>query len=330
MHAVRHGGDAGEASRLFPRAPGPWLDLSTGINPIPYPVGPLPSETWTRLPGSNELDRLRRAAASAYGVPDAGCVVAAPGTQILINLLPRLRPPGRVAVLGPTYGEHAPAWAAAGHRVDTVREAAALEDVDVAVVVNPNNPDGRALRPDRLHRLADALGRRGGLLVVDEAFADVSPEVSVAGGIATDGLVVLRSFGKFHGLAGLRLGFALASGPLAARIEDALGPWAVSGPALAIGAAALSDAAWAAATRARLAADARCLDGLLHDAGLDVVGGTALYRLVASDFALEWFTRLGEQGIYVRRFDHDSRLLRFGLPGTEADWRRLGAALRLA
>lgn len=312
--AILHGGDLDAARAAFPGAPDPWLDLSTGINPRPYPLPSLTVEAWTRLPGRGEEEGLRRAAARFYGAPSADHVAAAPGSQALIQLLPRLRPPGTVAVLGPTYAEHAQAWALAGHRVRVVTGLDELAAADVAVVVNPNNPDGRILPHETLTLLAARRHAAGGWLVVDEAFAEVTPAASIAPLATTPGLVVVRSFGKFFGLAGVRLGFVLATPALAAMVRAAVGPWAVAGPALAIGTAALNDDAWAQDTRRWLEGAAQRLDGLLAAAGLAVVGGTSLFRLAEDGRAPEFYARLGRAGILVRRFaDHPARL-RFGLP----------------
>ncbi|ACJ01217.1 threonine-phosphate decarboxylase CobD [Rhodospirillum centenum] len=324
-----HGGDLDTARRTWPDAPGPWIDLSTGINPWPFPVGPLEPESWTRLPGAAALAALRHAAARRYGVPDAGRVAAAPGTQALIQLLPRLRPPARVAIQSPTYNEHAHCWAAAGHEVTAVPGIDALpDDTEVCVVVNPNNPDGRLHPPRRVLELAAALARRGGWLVVDEAFADTCPEASVAPAAGMPGLVVLRSFGKFYGLAGLRLGFVLADTALVAAVEAALGPWSVSGPALEIGRRALEDDAWTAATRLRLEAAAAALDADLAAAGLTVVGGTPLFRLVRTPAALALSGALAAAGLWVRRFPDRPDLLRFGLPPDDPARARLRQVVR--
>lgn len=325
--AILHGGDLDAARAAFPGAPDPWLDLSTGINPRPYPLPPLTAEAWTRLPGRGEEAGLCHAAARFYGAPSADHVAAAPGSQALIQLLPRLRPPGTVAVLGPTYAEHAQAWALAGHRVRMAARPDELADADVAVVVNPNNPDGRILSRETLTALAARRHAAGGWLVVDEAFAEVTPAASIAPLAATPGLVVIRSFGKFFGLAGVRLGFVLAAPALAGMVRAAVGPWAVAGPALTIGTAALNDDAWAQDTRRWLESAAQRLDALLAGAGLAVVGGTSLFRLIEDGRAPEFYARLGRAGILVRRFaDHPARL-RFGLPADSEGERRLRLAL---
>jgi cobalamin biosynthetic protein CobC len=321
---LTHGGDLDAARKLFPAAPEPFIDLSTGINPFSYPVHPLDPEVFARLP--EPVDRLAAIAAAAYGAPSAAHVVAAPGVQILLPLVAGLASHGRAAVLGPTYAEHARVAALAGHSVKDISDIRDLARADLAIVVNPNNPDGRLVAKDVLLAMADALAP--GLLVVDEAFMDVGPMgASLAAEVSRRNLVVLRSFGKFFGLAGLRLGFALAAPEIAARLRAALGPWAVSGPALAIGALALADAAWIAATRVRLAEAARRLDALLMDAGLEIAGGTTLFRLVRTPAAAALFDRLGQAGIFVRRFAEQPDWLRFGLPGSEAEWERLAAAL---
>lgn len=323
----RHGGDLASAVKNSAFS-GTWIDLSTGINPFPYPVGALPASLWTRLPDSALLGRLARAAAHCYGAPP-DCVVPAPGSQSLIQWLPRLIPPGRVGVLAPTYNEHAPAWADAGHAVVEVTAPEALNDarVDVAVVTNPNNPDGRRLDPSWLRDLATRLGARGGTLVIDEAFVDTEPELSMAREVGRPGLVVLRSFGKFFGLAGLRLGFALTTPDLATRIAAALGPWAVSGPAAWIAAQALADAPWIAATRRHLDDAAARLDGILGDAGLAILGGTSLFRLCTSPRAEEIDAALRAHGIYARNFPERPDWLRFGLPADRQAEARLAAAL---
>ncbi len=227
---VYHGGNLAAARSRFADAPRPWLDLSTGINPEAYPVGELSRDAWTRLPEPSAIGELEAVAARAYGARDADRLIAAPGAQALIGLLPRLLPASRVGILGMTYAEHEASWRALAHCVETVDEMAALEAFEVAIVVNPNNPDGRLTSPDALAELSARLAGKGGMLVVDEAFMDVETfEKSLVPKLPPAGAVVLRSFGKFYGLAGVRLGFAAASPALASRIRRALGPWAVSG-----------------------------------------------------------------------------------------------------
>jgi cobalamin biosynthetic protein CobC len=323
-----HGGDLAAGRRLFPDAPEPFIDLSTGINPNPYPLSRLPADVFARLPDADKLASLTAIAAQAYGAPSGDHVVAAPGTQILLPLVAALVRSGRAAVLAPSYGEFTRAATLAGHSVTEVDGLSAVGDAQLMFVANPNNPDGRLLARNDLMALAKNLRAHGGLIVVDEAFMDVGPRgASLAGDVSGGNVVVLRSFGKFFGLAGVRLGFALAAPKIAARLSAMLGPWAVSGPALAIGAKALADAAWIKKTRTRLEGSAKKLDGILTASGLDVVGGTNLFRFVRTDTAAELFDHLGRAGILVRRFPEQANWLRLGLPPNARAWRRLQIAL---
>ncbi|HSB59373.1 MAG TPA: threonine-phosphate decarboxylase CobD [Methyloceanibacter sp.] len=323
-----HGGNLGAARQMFPAAPEPFLDLSTGINPYPYPLPTLPPETSTRLPDPAGLAKLLAVAAEAYGAPSPAHVVAASGSQILVALTAFLLARGRASILAPTYTEHARVAELAGHNVVEAADVTQLAESRIAIVVNPNNPDGRIVTKDALLALADRLRRRGGLLLVDEAFMDVGPYgVSLADQVGRGNIVVLRSFGKFYGLPGLRLSFAIAPPEIATRIATGVGPWPVGGASLAVGTSALADMAWREKTRGALAEAAARLDGLLARSGLEIAGGTSLFRLVRARDAGQLFQRLGEAGILVRRFVEHPTWLRFGLPNGEAAWQRLGAAL---
>jgi cobalamin biosynthetic protein CobC len=322
----QHGGDLSLAAARFGQPAQGWLDLSTGINPFAYPVPPLPPVVWRRLPDSGDDLTLREAAAAAYGADDPDLIAAAPGSQAVLQLLPRLRPFSQVAVIGPTYGEHARCWGNAGHDVVAAETLDRTADADVVVLCQPNNPDGRRHDPARVLELAEHLAGKGGLVVADEAFIDATPELSLAGQIRP-GLLVLRSLGKFFGLAGLRLGFALAEPQLARLIRQSLGPWAVSGAAMAIGAMALADQEWIAATRRRLPQEVAALNAILGRAGLQVVGGTALFTLVNASRAWALYEYLGQQGILARPFATAPRWLRFGLPPDDEGRHRLETAL---
>jgi len=326
--SLLHGGELAAARRLFPGAVEPFIDLSTGINPDPYPLPDLSTALLARLPDPNALAALAAVAAKAYGAPSPAHVVPAPGTQILLPLVAGLARPGRAAILSPTYSEHARAAALAGHTVREIGGLDVIADAGLVVVTNPNNPDGRLLAKADLLATAKHLQALGGMLVVDEAFMDVGPlGASLAPEVARGNIVVLRSFGKFFGLAGLRLGFALAAPPLAARLAALLGPWAVSAPALAAGTAALADLAWIETTRRRLAQAAARLDAILSGSGLEIIGGTTLFRLVRIRAAHELFHHLGRAGILVRAFPDHALWLRFGLPAAELDWQRLQIAM---
>lgn len=320
--SIAHGGDLGVVRRRYPDAPQPWIDLSTGINPLAYPVTDMAAGAWTRLPARDDERALLDAAAGRYRCL-AGRIVAAPGTQALIQILPRLVARSRVAILGPTYAEHEANWRRHGHAVSVVAGLANVRDADVVVAVNPDNPTGRLLSPQALRDV------RARLLVVDEAFIDFLPAEASLADDPPDNAVILRSFGKTYGLAGLRLGFAVTARRLADRLHEELGPWSVSGPALAIGRKALSDDEWLQQMAARLAAAAERLDALLVAAGLSLVGGTPLFRLASHPEAHQLVDRLARHGIHVRAFDHEETWLRFGLPSGDEEFDRLSAALQV-
>jgi cobalamin biosynthetic protein CobC len=281
-----------------------------------------------RLPSSGALTGLLDAARAAYGVPPDAGLCAAPGTQAILQALPAIVGRSDVAVISPTYGEHAHIWRQAGYSVSEIARLDQVGDARVVVIVNPNNPDGRLVKPGRLDDLRADLAVKGGLLIVDEAFADVAPDISLANRTAQNGLLVLRSFGKFFGLAGIRLGFAAGDPDLVDVLAARLGPWAVSGPAIEIGTRALGDAEWIEATREKLAATRERLDRSLLSHDFQLVGGTDLYRLVQCDDSHERFKELAMAGVLVREFPHRPGWLRFGLPGSDADFERLGRALQ--
>jgi cobalamin biosynthetic protein CobC len=303
-----HGGGIDAACARWGGARGDWLDLSTGINPRPYPIPPLPADAWTALPDHAAHAALEQAARRFWAIPDSAAVIAAPGASALIARIPALLPPAQVAIPGPTYNEHARAFRACGWTVtDSATEA--------TVIVHPNNPDGR------LHPAPDTPFR-----VIDESFCDVMPDATHMGEATRPGTLILKSFGKFWGLAGARLGFAIGDPALIARLEPMIGPWAVPGPTLAIATAALDDPAWADATRARLATDATRLDTLLSAAGAKPLGGTTLFRLYDTPDAAVWQDRLARHRILTRIFPYSQRWLRLGLPDG-AGWARLEKAL---
>ena len=311
-----HGGDLDAAQARWGGED--WIDLSTGINRVPWPVPALAAKAWQALPTRKSMDDLIAAASTAYGT--TAPILALAGAQAAIQLYPRLGRPGLGRVLGPTYNEHAAALAAQGWRVETVDSVEALAGADLAVVVNPNNPDGTIHPPEALR----AMTRRVGRLVVDESFADPAPHLSLASDPGE--ALVLRSFGKFYGLAGVRLGFAIGPEALVARLAALAGPWSVSGPAIAIGTAALADHAWAAETTRRLASDALRLDAAAAEAGWTLVGGAHLFRLYDTRDAAAAQERLARAQIWSRRFPWHSRWLRLGLPGASDEWQRVEAA----
>lgn len=315
-----HGGNLDGAIATWGGAAEDWIDLSTGINRVPYPVPDLPPAAWRNLPTRADMARLHRVAQAAYGTEAP--LIATAGAQAAIQMVPLLAPRGTARVLGPTYNEHAGALTAAGWQVETVARPEDLSGADLAVVVNPNNPDGRWLDRATLRDLAGRVGR----LIVDESFADPMPEQSLAAK-ASGRLIVLRSFGKFYGLAGLRLGFLIADSATIDTVSALSGPWPISGPAIAIGTEALADRGWANATTARLFDEATRIDQLAARAGWALVGGTPLFRLYDTPDASAAQDRLARAQIWSRIFPYSTRWLRLGLPGGAAEWDRLAQAL---
>jgi cobalamin biosynthetic protein CobC len=316
-----HGGNLDVAMDRFGGRLEDWIDLSTGINRQPYPVPALAPRHWRALPSQTDIELLHDAAGQAYATKAS--VLAVAGAQAAIQLLPRLAPPGRARILSPTYGEFAPVLSDAGWQIEQVGDLDALDGADLAVVVNPNNPDGRRHDPAKLLALLSRVKR----LVVDEGFADAVPQISLASEAGRAGLLVLRSFGKFYGLAGLRLGFVLGNEADVAALAAMVGPWPVSGAAIEIGQHALRDRDWAEATRARLENDVLRLDGLAKAAGWKLVGGTPLFRLYDVGDAPAAQERLANARIWPRIFGDKPSWLRLGLPGNETEWTRLAAAL---
>ena len=318
-----HGGQLLAAMRVWPQATTPWVDLSTGINPHPYPAPRASAGARGRLPFPEETASLEALAGMAFGVNDPGRVLATPGAEAGLRLLPQVLRAGTVLIAGPTYASHADAWLGAGAKlVDREEQAGAV------VLVNPNNPDGRIHTQADLLAMADRLAARNGWLIIDESFADVSAEPSLAARNHPR-VVVLRSFGKFFGLAGLRLGFVLGAPELIHRLRRRQGDWPVSADALAAGLAAYADADWMRRTRARLVRDAAWLDSRLERAGLEIIGGASLFRLVKASDASDRFQTLCAAGILTRPFADQPTWLRFGLPQSWAR-RRVEIALGVA
>lgn len=322
---LEHGGQIRAAARLYGIPEDAWLDLSTAINPLGWPVPALPADGWRRLPEAD--DGLEAAARAYYGCRD---ILVTAGSQAAIQALPGLRSPGRVGVLAPGYAEHAHAWARGGHALENLGAGeidAALDRLDVLVLINPNNPSGERFPRPTLLEWQRRIAARGGWLVVDEAFMDATPQDSLASHAGREGLVVLRSLGKFFGLAGARVGFTLAWPELLAQLAETLGPWTIATPARRVARLALEDRRWQEETRRRLPQAAARLGALLGRMGMASCGGTSLFQWVATGRAAAIQDALAKQGILLRRFAAPASL-RFGLPGEEAEWRRLEAALK--
>lgn len=304
-----HGGGIDAAIAAYGGTRADWLDLSTGINPVSYPIPKIPQDVWTALPDEAAFARLYALARSFWNVPDSAAIIGATGASAIIAALPRVIPTGEVCIPGPTYNEHGAAFSASGWRLGQ-------DPSHALVAVHPNNPDGH------IWTIRDF---EAAYTVIDESFCDVMPDQSLIHMASRPGVVVLKSFGKFWGLAGLRLGFAVGDPKIIARLNDLLGPWQISGPALSIGAEALSDPAWADATRVRLAADATRLDALVVNNGTELVGGTTLFRLYKVKDASAVQDRLAEHHIWSRIFPYAPDWLRLGLPAPDR-WAQLEAA----
>ncbi|MBC3812085.1 threonine-phosphate decarboxylase CobD [Undibacterium aquatile] len=327
---LKHGGNLRDAAKMFSRPLDDWLDLSTGINPHFYPAPVLAPNAWHRLPEYSE--DLIVAAQNFYGAPR---MLAVAGSQAAIQALPRLRPLSRVVVSAPSYAEHAYQWRQAGHAVSETRYEDlhdAVANADVVVLCNPNNPTGEMIAPAQLLQWAEQLAQRGGWLIVDEAFADTLPDISVAAHTQREGLIVLRSVGKFFGLAGIRLGFVAACDALLTRLANYLGPWTISGPAQQIAVSALSDTSWQQHQRLLLQREGERLRCLLMQQNWQC-SGTDLFQWI-SDRHLQQQSQalchfMAERGIWLRWFEegaHRPNGVRFGLPANEAGWRRLQLA----
>jgi cobalamin biosynthetic protein CobC len=331
MAGVFHGGGLAAAMATYGGSPEDWLDLSTGINPEMAELPAIPQRAWNRLPDRDLEILVREAAWDWYvgaGVGPKRLPLVVPGTQALIQLLPKLvlseRP---VAILSPTYGEYAHCFRRTGFVVEEIADLDGLRsDHGAVIVVNPNNPTGRTFRRDDLVALAERLRAQGTHLHVDEAFGDGPGELSIAGHAAmTEGITVSRSFGKFFGLAGIRLGFVFAVPATLDAIAADLGPWPVSGPALHIANHLLRRDSRAFA--ARIAERALALETVLSGAGLDIIGGTDLFKLVRHPRAGHLYEHLGRSHILVRRFDYAGGWLRIGLTPDEQGDRRLAQAI---
>ncbi|CAI8814293.1 threonine-phosphate decarboxylase CobD [Pseudomonas sp. P5_152] len=320
---LEHGGRLRKAALHYGIAEADWLDLSSGLAPWPWDIPPIPARAWARLPETE--DGLEQAARQYYGATQ---LLPVAGSQMAIQLLPRLRRAGKVGVLSPCYAEHAEAWRRNGYIVREVLEQEVeffIDNLDVLVVVNPNNPTGLSLTPERLLDWHARLAQRGGWLVVDEAFMDNTPHLSLASFAHQVGLIVLRSFGKFFGLAGVRLGFVLAERRLLNLLAEQVGPWAVAGPTRVLGQACLLDSEGHRRQRQRSEEASERLVELLERHGFKPQGGCALFQWLSTERAEHLYEFMARQGILLRLFSHNSSL-RFGLPADETDWLRLERA----
>jgi len=308
-----HGGGLDDAILKYGGNRTNWLDLSTGINPIPYPIPKVPNHFWHSLPDSQAQSALLSAARKFWKVPNGANIIASSGVSQLIAMLPSLLPVNCVEIIGPTYNEHAAAFQSSGWTVG--------QTGSVRVIVHPNNPDGNQ------HVISKQDAKNTDLMIIDESFCDVTPDETLINLTDQNNVIVLKGLGKFWGLAGLRLGFAVAAPELIKKITDRVGPWAISGPAQFIGQAALTDNSWIIKTRSRLREDSLRLDNLMIEYGNKPLGGTDLFRLYEVKNATKTQNTLAKKFIWTRIFPYSTNWLRLGIPGTEAQWTQLINAL---
>jgi len=320
---LEHGGNLQAAAERYGIPIDEWLDLSTGINPHSYPLANIPAQIWQRLP--QETDELNKAAAEYYGTRH---LLVTAGSQAAIQALPALYPPSLVAIPSVMYAEHAKNWLAHRHKVmplHNLPEGDLPAEIEILVLCNPNNPTATTLPTSTLLRWHRQLACKGGALIVDEAFMDTSPEQSLCSKAELQGLVLLRSLGKFFGLAGARVGFVMAEPKLLETLNEKLGPWAVAGPARYAAQLALQDIAWQTNMRGKLREDSQRLKLLLTQYGLPPAGSHALFQWVPTEEAISLHAHLAKHGIWVRLFSEWSAL-RFGLP-SDYGWGKLESAL---
>jgi len=300
-----HGGGIDAAIAHFGGARNEWIDLSTGINPIPYPLPEFADCHWTQLPDRAVFEAFNHVARRFWNVPDNATIIPASGASAIIAMLPSILEGSKVVIPEPTYNEHRAAYIAHGWTIEA--------QGNVKTIVHPNNPDGH------LYTASDLNTHR---CVIDESFCDICPQFSMVSHAIDDGHIVIKSFGKFWGLAGMRLGAIIAPNKLAPAIRDRIGPWAVSGPALHTGTLALQDMQWANETRQRLKSDAKQLDEIMMNKGVNSIGGTTLFRLYHVEDAQKWFERFAQNHILTRVFPYSKHFLRLGIPAPN-QWQRV-------
>lgn len=323
-----HGGELLKAAKEYGIEPFKWLDLSTGINPNGYFIKDLPQSCFHRLPDPSELSDLEAIARETYAVPQGVGLIAAAGSEALIQSIPQIFPTMKVAILSPTFSSHEAAWRRYGHEVTLIENLNDVGEATIVVVVNPNNPDGSIIQPKVFRKLAESLKAKGGALVVDEAFADCSPKMSYVPLHDNGSVIVLRSIGKFYGLAGLRLGFAVGPERYLDRLRGLMGDWAVSGPAIELGQKALRDKEWATKTYQLLELQSKLHKAVFERLSIKVVGGTLLFNLIEVEDARTLHHELAKRAIWTRRFDYNPNWLRIGLCKSQSDLKQFEALLK--
>jgi len=322
---LEHGGHLIDAANKYNIPLEQWMDLSTGINPNGWIIPEIPARCWQRLPEIG--DGLVSAAKQYY---QCQSLLPVAGSQAAIQTLPLLRKKSKVGVLKPAYAEHAYSWKNAGHEIvelEAEKIEAHLESLDVLILVNPNNPTGQSFDKEQLLKWHDILRRHKGWLIIDEAFIDTTPEKSLSNHQVIDGLIILRSIGKFFGLAGIRCGFVIGIEELLHTLNEKLGPWVISHPSRYVATAALLDQEWINQTQDELKQNSNRLAALLTKRGLKPNGKTDLFHWIKTPLAKQVYQNLAQQGVLTRLFPQPLSL-RFGLPKNNQQYVDLDAALK--
>jgi len=322
---LKHGGRLQEAAQNHQIPLEQWIDLSTGINPNGYPIPAIPAEAWQRLP--EEHDGLIAAAQQYY---QSESILAVAGSQAAIQTLPLLRAKSVVGLLTPSYAEHAHAWKKAGHDLHLINQVQEIDShihqLDTLILVNPNNPTGETFSAQQCLHWLEILNKKQGWLIIDEAFIDAEPELSLSALSPRKGLIILRSIGKFFGLAGIRSGFVLAEATILKTLNEHLGPWTLSTPSRLVTTEALKNNSWQTATRADLQKNSLRLQQLLTQYQLSPTGSNALFHWVKTEQATHLHQQLAKKAVFTRLFTQPNSL-RFGLPSNETAWQQLTQAL---
>jgi len=322
---LKHGGRLREAAEHYQIPLSDWIDLSTGINPNGYPIPNIPSALWQRLP--EDQDDLIATAQRYY---QCASLLAVAGSQAAIQSLPLLRPQGKVGFIQPSYAEHAYAWKKAGHHIinlepDTINQH--IKQLNVLVLVNPNNPSAQIFTHEQCLSWLAQLNTHNGWLIIDEAFIDATPELSLSHLAPLKGLIILRSIGKFFGLAGIRSGFVLAEPAILNELAEHLGPWTISNPSRFMTQHALQNTSWQQTTRGNINKQSLRLQQLLQQYQLAITGSNPLFQWIKTQQASHIHQQLAQQAVFTRLFTHPSSI-RFGLPANELEWTHLEKALK--
>lgn len=314
---AEHGGNLDEAAQAYGFEPGMMHDLSTGIAPMSYQM-PLPaSDAYQALPLASDMEALCKVARACYRVPDAASLCVGGGSQALLAALPYLFASCLVWCPEPTYNEHHYRWEKASHQVDG--GLSCPQEAKIIILGQPNNPTGRLWQADEIARYLAHVKQCDGLLIIDEAFVDIMPEHSSCQIAGDEALVILRSVGKFYGLAGLRVGFAIGGANFIARLQDEIGPWPVSQPALLVAKTALADKDWQARHLAKLQEICDWQSDVLAKAGFEIITSMALFITIRHKRMAAFHHHLASHGYWTRIYQNDKQMMRLGLLAPDCD-----------